>query len=312
VLAIGLTVAQEIAFMLYGSVQDTANFVGHVLKILAFYFLYRAIVETGLAKPFDLLFRDLSRAKEAAEAASRAKDQFLAMLSHELRTPLTPIRLAVEFLEPRTDLPPDVVRELAMIRRNVDLEAKLIEDLLDLTRVARGELRLELAPANAHELVRIALGIGDRQPGPPITEKLEASAACIHGDPTRLQQVFWNLFSNARKYTPAHGSIVVRSYNDDGQWVLEVSDSGEGISPELLPRIFDAFEQGGPQRGRKYGGLGLGLAISKAIVEAHSGQISAYSPGPGSGASFCVRLPLSRMPHIPAEPLQPAAQHVGN
>jgi signal transduction histidine kinase len=299
--SMGLTIVQEVAFMIYGNVTDHANWTGHVLKIASFYFLYQAIVVTALNQPFDLLFRDLSKAKEAAEGASRAKDQFLAMLSHELRTPLTPVLLAIPLLDERSDLPDEVRQDLHLIRRNIEIEAHLIEDLLDLMRVTHGKLRLILQATDVHALVSSAVAICGRGSGPPTTVSLEAENHHVLGDPTRLQQVFWNLLSNAQKYTPATGTILVRSYNElDGSqrsdWVLEVTDTGAGIEADLLPRVFDPFEQGDVERGRKFGGMGLGLAISKALVEAHAGEVTAYSPGPGRGATFRVRLATVPVP----------------
>jgi signal transduction histidine kinase/ActR/RegA family two-component response regulator len=269
--------------------------------------------------------RRLAEAKAEAEQATRAKDRFLAMLSHELRTPLTPALAAATALERRSDLPAEAREDLQMVRRNIELEAMLIDDLLDLTRVARGKLELALRTADAHEVVRDAIDICR----PDLEDKeieldLDLAAARHHvrADGPRLQQVFWNLLKNAIKFTPQSGRISVLTRNGVGggsggvmEWssggveadtpplqhsttqslpnerlIIEVRDTGVGIDPEILPRIFDAFEQGGVATTRQFGGLGLGLSISKMLVLAHGGRLSAESEGRGKGATFRVEL----------------------
>jgi two-component system CheB/CheR fusion protein len=251
---------------------------------------------------------DLRAAKEAAEKASSAKDEFLAVLSHELRTPLTPVLLSVSLLQGNKQLPPDVREDLATIRQNVELEARLIDDLLDLTRVARGLLHLNPAPLDVHLLLRgtIALCFPDDAID-IVTTDLAATRHHVFADPARLQQVFWNLLNNARKFTPPTGRIIVRTADDEsGHLRINVTDTGIGIAPQLLPRIFDAFVQGDAD-GKKRGGLGLGLAIAKAIVTAHEGEISAHSDGAGTGANFAVHLTP-----IPAPtPTKPTPSGVG-
>jgi nitrogen-specific signal transduction histidine kinase/ActR/RegA family two-component response regulator len=247
-----------------------------------------------------------------AEAANRAKDQFLAVLSHELRTPLTPALVAAELLERRTDLPPDVGEAAAMIRRNVELEVKLIDDLLDLTRVTRGKLQLDRAPVDLHETVKHAAeacGGEARAKGLTLALDLQAAPAAVMGDATRLQQVLWNLVKNAVKFTPAGGRVTVRTRRPAGadRVQVEVADTGVGIDPAVLPRIFDAFEQGGAAVTRQFGGLGLGLAISKALVELHGGTLTAASDGPGRGATFVLALPAAAAG--PAAPVRPAARN---
>ena len=232
-------------------------------------------------------------ARAQAERAGKAKDDFLACLSHELRTPLTPVLLLTSLLDSRADLPQDAREDVATIRRNVELEARLIDDLLDLTRVARGKLRLEMQTADVHLLVHSALdACWARDERRPLLE-LNARRHYVRGDPARLQQVLWNLLSNARKFTPTGGSITVRTADGpDERIVVSVIDTGQGIEADLLPRIFDAFEQGDAAAARQFGGLGLGLAISRAIVHAHGGAIEAYSAGRGTGATFTVLLPV--------------------
>jgi signal transduction histidine kinase len=250
----------------------------------------------------------LRQAKEAAESANRTKDQFLAMLSHELRTPLTPVMLTLSMLEKDPALSPDLRDELAMTRQNVELEARLIDDLLDLSRITHGKLRLELRTVDAHALLEQVLGIC--RPAAEVgkitlTTQWAAANHHVWGDATRLQQVFWNVLQNAVKYTPEHGNILVRTRDGQrGQLEVEIRDNGSGIDTELLPRIFDAFKQGETAVGRRFGGLGLGLSITKAIVDLHRGSITAASAGRGHGSTFTLSLPA--MPATPTQPRAPA------
>lgn len=234
---------------------------------------------------------ELRRAKESAEAANLAKDEFLAALSHELRTPLTPVLLTASLLGSRADVPPALREDLETIRRNVQLEARLIDDLLDLTRIARGKLRFSFQSVDAHVLIRSAADICGHGDGAPITLELAAEASWVTADAGRLQQVFWNLLSNARKFTPRDGQIVVCTRSPTPERLeVEVRDTGCGMDAEFLPRAFNAFEQGFTD-GTRPTGLGLGLAICKAIVEAHQGVISAASAGRGRGSTLRVELP---------------------
>jgi two-component system CheB/CheR fusion protein len=239
------------------------------------------------------LLKSEQTARATAEHASQAKDQFLAALSHELRTPLTPVLLTTSLLESQPDLPPQVREDLAVIRRNVELEARLIDDLLDLTRVARGKLQLHREITDAHALLQNAAEICRHAPGGRIVLELGATRTSVNVDPARFQQVFWNLLNNAKKFTRDDGKILVRSSNPDEHLLrIEVTDNGSGIDPHLLPNIFDAFVQGGME-GRPKSGLGLGLAICHAIVRAHRGGISATSEGKDKGSLFAVEIPTS-------------------
>jgi len=260
----------------------------------------------------DLLAREQS-ARAQAEAASTAKDHFLATLSHELRTPLTPVLMAAGALADAPDLPPGVREDLDMIRRNVELEAKLIDDLLDLTRIARGKLELHYETADVHAVLRHgvktccdAADLREKQ----LTVEVELLARAHHvwGDPARLSQVFWNLLKNAVKFTPPGGTIHVRTTNRpaDGALVCTVADTGIGIEPDAIGRIFAAFEQEDRHVTRQFGGLGLGLAITKALVDFHGGAIEAASDGKGRGATFTVTLPTTRAPEA-AAPREPRA-----
>ncbi len=255
--------------------------------------------------------------EEALRAANEAKDHFLAALSHELRTPLTPVLAVVSGLEADARLDAEVRAELAMVRRNIELEARLIDDLLDLTRVTHGKLLLHLAPVEVRELVQHCVATVTELRGKSIDFTLEwrAEHGWVSGDHSRLTQVFWNLLKNAAKFTGAGGRVTVRAFNENGAGadalpalVLECEDAGIGIEPDVLPQIFTAFEQGGRGVTRQFGGLGLGLAISRAIVEAHGGSIAARSAGAGRGATFAVRLPTVPAPEIvPQTPPEPRA-----
>ncbi len=249
---------------------------------------------------------ELAKAKEAAEAANRAKDNFLAALSHELRTPLTPVLMAAEDLCDDPALPKSMHDTVCMMRRNITLEARLIDDLLDLTRIARGKFSLRLQEGDVHALMDLALEIvrEDAQAKQQAIEvDLIASHTRLQCDPARLQQVFWNLFKNAVKFTPAGGGIHIRSFDEPGRIIVEVSDTGIGIAAEALERIFLPFEQAATAAEHRFGGLGLGLSISKAIVEMHGGSITAASRGLDQGATFRVELPASPMPDIAVEEL---------
>ncbi len=229
---------------------------------------------------------------EEKARSNLAKDQFLAMLSHELRTPLTPVLATALELENEPDVRPDVRESLQMIRRNVELEARLIDDLLDLTRIDRGKVQLNFEIVDAHTLLQNALEICqpeiDRKHLKP-SLNLGAKKVHMRADPARLQQIFWNLINNAVKFTPLNGQITITTTNDSGEKLrVEIEDSGMGIEPEALPIIFDAFEQGGRTQA---GGLGLGLAISKTLVEAHKGTITAQSDGRNKGSTFALVFP---------------------
>ena len=249
---------------------------------------------------------ELSRAKEEAEAANQAKDNFLAILSHELRTPLTPVLAAVAMLEDDETIPPNILRELEMIRRNIQVEARLIDDLLDVTGIIRGKLELNRQPVDVRPLVEHAMqnycASAAAKKDLRVSIKVTATETHVLADSSRMTQVFWNLLQNACKFTPKCGAIDVLVYNEahpakkehDAEstpdLVVEISDTGIGISPENMPRIFNAFEQGERSRSRVFGGLGLGLAISRAIVELHGGSITAISEGRNKGAKFIIRL----------------------
>jgi signal transduction histidine kinase len=245
---------------------------------------------------------EVRQQKAAADAANKAKDRFLAMLSHELRTPLTPILLWANATLEEEQTAPSLKEGIQMVRRNVELEASLINDLLDIARITGGKLQLHLQLSDAARLFRDALEMVKAESARKQLEvRLELRAANHRAivDRARIEQVFWNVLKNAQKFTPERGTITVRSFNEGRERLLfEITDSGKGIEPDLLPKIFDAFQQGGASGE----GLGLGLAISKAIIETHGGKIYASSKGRGAGATFTIELKTAQdeTPPIPA------------
>jgi PAS domain S-box-containing protein len=251
---------------------------------------------------------ELRQARDAAEAASRAKDQFLATLSHELRTPLTPVLALASSLQEDQDLPDRIRQALAVIQRNVELEARLIDDLLDLTRISRGKLELRREVVDVRQLlahaIEVCCGVELASGRIQLSLDLGAREHRVWADAPRLTQVLWNLLNNAIKFTPEGGEIRVRSWEeeDGGILAIEVADNGIGIDPELLPRIFNAFEQTDRQITRRFGGLGLGLSLSRAIVAMHGGTLDAASAGTNQGSAFTVRLPAGDVPASAPEP----------
>ncbi|MDB6126693.1 MAG: hypothetical protein JWM35_589 [Verrucomicrobia bacterium] len=243
----------------------------------------------------------LKRAKEHGEIASTAKDNFLAALSHELRTPLTPVLLAAATLREDPRLPADLREQLTMIERNVALEARLIDDLLDLTKIAHGKLQFQAEPCDAHQLINYAVDIV-RDDAEAKNLRIERSFAARHSrlvaDPARVQQVIWNLLGNAVKFTPNGGKIAVRTRDIKAStgknWIrIEIADTGLGIDPEKLEQIFLPFEQGGTSGSSQFGGMGLGLAISRGVVDLHGGRLFAQSPGANLGSTFVIELPAA-------------------
>jgi signal transduction histidine kinase len=237
--------------------------------------------------------RDVTLRHELVNA-NAAKDQFLALLSHELRNPLSPVIAMVGELEATTPQSPKLRQALEVIRRNVELEARLIDDLLDVTRIAKGKLQLSFEVVDVHEILpRVYEICREDMAKKSIEAKFELNAQHVHieGDPARLQQVFWNLVKNSVKFTPANGRITVATSNTLPEEIqIRISDTGIGIEEEKIGKIFNAFEQGQTSITRRFGGLGLGLAISKSMVNAHGGKIRVESPGKDRGATFIVEL----------------------
>jgi PAS domain S-box-containing protein len=245
------------------------------------------------------LTAELKERAQQLEAANRAKDHFLAVLSHELRTPLTPVLATASMLAADLRLATDMREGLDVIRRNTQMEARLIDDLLDMTRIARGQVALDRRPVELKKVVEHAIEVCRPEiEARRLQLSVDLGEECtVNGDATRLEQVFWNLLSNSVKFTPPGGWLAVRCWADGAdQIVAEVTDSGVGIEPAALGHIFNAFEQAERSHRRQFGGLGLGLAISKALVEMHGGAITAHSEGKGRGATFAVRLPAGPRP----------------
>ncbi len=253
---------------------------------------------TALALDNVELYRKANIARQEAEAASLAKDRFLAMLSHELRTPLTPVMSHLVRLTSDSSLPEALRHPLEVIRRNVELEARLIDDLLDLSRVGSGKIHLETEVADVHALIRNVIDICRSDVEAKKLElrvELKAEEHFAKADPARLQQVFWNIIKNSVKFTDSGSLHVSTSDRPDGGIEIVICDTGSGIETEVLSRVFQPFEQA--ERG-KAGGLGLGLAISKTLVELHGGEILIESPGVGQGTTVTVLLPtVAERPH---------------
>ena len=288
----------------YQDIQIEHDFphLGHRIMLLN----VRQTTDSGRGTQILLAFNDITEHRMAESrnlahlnkisAANAAKDRFLATLSHELRTPLTPVLLSVSTLSQREDLPEELRDDLQMIRRNIELEAQLIDDLLDLTAATQGKLALDSEIISAKEILKQAVQIVTptakaKNIELSITETAEFFN--IKGDPTRMKQVFWNLLSNAIKFTEPGGRIQIHLTNIPGDKLrIEIKDSGMGIEADMLPFIFNAFEQGSPKITQRFGGLGLGLAIVKAITESHGGKIWAESLGENQGTRFILELPI--------------------
>lgn len=248
--------------------------------------------------------------RRANESANKAKDEFLAALSHELRTPLSPVLMLASAMEHSPDLPSQTRADCAMIRKNIELEARLIDDLLDLTRITRGKMMLRFENIDPHPLIEHTLEIlrGDlhaKQIHVQATFCTPSPWVCADG--VRLQQVFWNILKNAVKFTPQGGSIAIQTYSDGRQWRADISDTGLGITPEEMPQIFNAFSQGKEAAEPRFGGVGLGLAISAHLVQEHRGRIWAESMGRGQGSTFHLEVPLAPMTNSGKVKLPPPA-----
>jgi signal transduction histidine kinase len=235
--------------------------------------------------------------REEAERANRSKDEFIATVSHELRTPLNTIRLWSRMLAEGKLSEGDAMQGAKVLERSALAQQQLVEDLLDVSRMSRGELRLELKNSQLIEIVEAALAQTAQLAQTSrvrLYSDLAGGSDPVRADADRIQQVASNLLTNAVKFTPAGGRVDVRLQRLGNRMELEVRDTGIGIDPEFLPFVFDRFRQGGARSARRQGGLGLGLSIAKQIVQLHGGSIYAESRGKGQGATFRVRLPLAR------------------
>jgi Signal transduction histidine kinase len=255
----------------------------------------RDLTERKLAEEQRLKLAREQVARTEAEAANRAKDEFLATVSHELRTPLNAILGWGRMLGSGKLDEEGYTRGLETIERNAKLQAQLIDDLLDMSRIISGKLRLTVGPVDLHPVIEAAIEAMQ----PAVEAKrirlqviLDSNVGMISGDPDRLQQVVWNLISNAVKFTPKGGRVQVRLQRINSHVDLAVSDTGQGVSAEFLPYVFDRFRQADSAITRMHGGLGLGLAIVRHLIELHGGTVEAQSPGEGQGATFTVRLPI--------------------
>jgi len=252
----------------------------------------------------------IEQQRAAIEAANKTKDNFLAMLSHELRTPLTPVLAALDALDPERSNPEELKASLAMIRRNVELESQLIDDLLDLTRIAKDKLQLNFVEMDAHDAISNVAEICQNEARVrqiQVHLNLRADAHFIMGDAAKFQQIIWNLLKNAIKFTNDDGEITVASSNPSpAQLTVSIRDNGIGMETEVIERIFDPFEQGEQSLQRRFGGLGLGLAISKSLALAHGGTLIAQSEGRGYGSTFTLTLQTISTPAYRAVPPHPA------
>jgi len=246
-------------------------------------------------KECDRLLQCERTARQEAEIANKIKDEFLAVLSHELRTPLNPILGWSKMLRTRKFDEQTTNRALETIERNAKLQTQLIEDLLDVSRILQGKLNLNICPVNLVMVVEAALEtvrLAAEAKSIEIQTIFDASLGQVMGDPNRLQQVVWNLLSNAVKFTPTGGRVGIRLMEASNQIQIQVSDTGKGINPDFLPFVFDYFRQADGTTTRTFGGLGLGLAIVRKVVEMHGGKVQAESAGEGLGATFTVEVPL--------------------
>ena len=246
----------------------------------------------------------LQAAQVVTEHASRAKDDFLAALSHELRTPLTPVLMTAAALRDDPRLPSEVREQLGMMERNIALEARLIDDLLDVTMISHGKLQLRTEACDAHSLIGLAAEIvrnHARLKHISIERVFHAKRSGLMADGARFQQVIWNLLRNAVKFTPENGRVTITTRDqvgpDGAPWFrVEISDTGLGIDPDRLDKIFAPFEQGSVAGQPRLGGMGLGLSIARSVVELHGGRIFAESPGAKQGATFIVETPSATVP----------------
>lgn len=271
-----------------------------------------AIYKAKTERLLDEQRAELERLYAEAQEANARKDHFLAALSHELRTPLTPVLAAVSTKDVRKYSYDEVERIFAIIHRNISVEARLIDDMLDLTRIARGKLQLSLKSLELHTILQHAAEAVEEERAAKniqIIWCLGANHHVIDADEARLQQVFWNILKNAIKFTPAAGVVEVTTSNFDDMVTVEITDTGIGLQPETEAKIFNAFEQGRTEITQRFGGLGLGLAISKALVEAHAGTISAANRTDVHGAIFQVILPIDPAKQVAAVSREEFAPH---
>jgi signal transduction histidine kinase len=262
----------------------------------------RKVTQANLQEARDQLERrveerttDLAKANAELEQASRLKDQFLAMLSHELRTPLTAIYGWIHMLQSEALDEKTVTRALGVMERNVRAQARLVDDLLNVSRIVTGKLKIEPEWTNARRMIETA--VESIRPATDakaicVETRIDPTVSAIYADPARIQQVLWNLLTNAVKFTPQSGLVSLVLIQTSGTIQISVADTGEGIEPDFLPHVFERFSQADASPSRKHGGLGLGLSISRQLVELHGGTIAVSSAGRDKGATFKVTLPI--------------------
>jgi PAS domain S-box-containing protein len=287
-------------------------------KIIGAVLIFRDITERKLVEEErSKLLASERAAREKAEAANRSKDEFVAMISHEIRSPLNSILGWAQMLRKGKFDQAETERAVEIIERSAKSQSQLIEDLLDISRVITGKLTLNVRSVELAQIIEAAMDsirpAADAK-AIQLQARIESRSSLVSGDPNRLQQVVWNLLSNAVKFTPKHGRVEVSLERVDSQLQLKVRDSGVGINPEFLPFVFDRFSQANTTSERKFGGLGLGLAIVRHLVELHGGTAQADSPGEGQGATFTVTLPVKavRDETSEIERAAPAARHAGS
>ncbi|HEX3596944.1 MAG TPA: ATP-binding protein, partial [Polyangiaceae bacterium] len=255
----------------------------------------RRIAEENQART-EAQAESLRQARDKAEESTRLKDEFLATVSHELRTPLNAILGWSRMLHAGTLAPEKVAKALDSIIRNANAQNQIIDDLLDVSRIIAGQLRLDVALLDMNQVVTAAIDVirpAAEAKGVVLQMLLDPGAGVVKGDAGRLQQVLWNLLTNAVKFTPRGGRVHVTLRRDDSAVHIEVADTGKGIGPEFISHVFDRFSQEESSNSRRAGGLGLGLAIVKHLVELHGGTVEAHSDGEGTGTSFIVKIPLA-------------------
>jgi PAS domain S-box-containing protein len=273
------------------SISDETN------RLVGFAHFLKDITEKHrIASERELLLESERAARGEAERASRTKDEFLATLSHELRTPLNAVLGWTQVMRKLKNLPPEASNALAVIERNARSQAQIIADLLDMSSIISGKVRLDVQRLDLASVVNSTIETvrpAAQAKSIRLHVVLDPMAGPVRGDPNRLQQVLWNLLTNAVKFTPKDGRVTVTLARVNSHLEVEVADTGEGIDPAFLPHVFDRFRQADASTTRQHGGLGLGLSIVKQLVEMHGGSISAKSPGQGQGATFRLSLPLS-------------------
>jgi len=309
--ATGLFVLSAIA--IWGTLQRYGPFVrtdpNQSLLILQSFNIITTITAIALAAGMAERRRAEAAIEEqraTVEAANRTKDNFMAMLSHELRTPLTPVLAALDALKSEPHPPSDMAATLAMMRRNIELESQLIDDLLDLTRITKDKMQLDFEPIDAHQAVRNVIEMCASEANAKklrVQLDFQATDFRVMADPAKFQQIIWNLFKNAIKFTGENGAITILSANHLPHILtLSVVDTGIGIEPEIMERIFNPFEQGERSFQRRFGGLGLGLTISKSLAQAHGASLIAKSEGTGCGATFLLTMKTAELDEASAKP----------